>query len=165
MAGSMLMTRYQTLGTGFPLSSLLGYQTKDHLQKMADRIDIYLPHSHRKERQAEELAAAIVDDPLNTLRLLSKKEIGIVRQIVAAGPEVGVRVRKMPKTFYKLQKLFLVVSYDDGTDWLLFMPDELRESFGKALEDPDFEFLHSITAKEERRLSMLAWLYGAAVKE
>ena len=45
------------------------------------------------------------------------------------------------------------------------MPDELRESFGKALEDPDIEALHSITAKEERRLSMLAWLYGAAVKE
>ena len=67
----------------------------------------------------------------------------------------------MPKTFYKLQKLFLVVSYDDGTDWLLFMPDELRESFGKALEDPDFEVLHSITAKEERRLSMLARLYAA----
>ena len=71
----------------------------------------------------------------------------------------------MPKTFYKLQKLFLVVSYDDGTDWLLFMPDELLESFGKALEDPDFEVLHSITAKEERRLSMLAWLYGATEKD
>ena len=45
------------------------------------------------------------------------------------------------------------------------MPDELRESFGKAMEDPDFEVLHSITAKEERRLSMLAWLYGAAEKD
>ena len=45
------------------------------------------------------------------------------------------------------------------------MPDELRESFGKALEDPDFEVLHNITAIEERRLSMLAWLYGAAEKD
>ncbi len=127
---------------------------------MADSIDIYLPHSHRKERQAEELARAIVEDPLNTLRLLSKKEIGIVRQIVEAGPEVPVRVKKMPKTFYKLQKLFLVVSYEDGADWLLFMPDELRLAFGKAMADPDFEALQSISAKEERRLHMLAWLYG-----
>ena len=79
---------------------------------MADSIDIYLPHSHRKERQAEELARAIVEDPLNTLRLL-------------------------------------------------FMPDELRLSFGKAMADPDFEALQSISAKEERRLHMLAWLYGA----
>ena len=156
----MLTTQHPSLGTSFPLSWLLGYQTKEQLQKMADKIDIYLPHSHRKERQAEELAAAIVDDPLNTLRLLSKKEIGIVRHIVDAGPEVGVRVKKMPKTIYKLQKLFLVVSYDDGADWLLFMPDELRISFGKALSDPDFEVLHGLTAKEERRLSMLAWLYG-----
>ena len=161
----MLTTKYSDIGTGFPLSSLLGYQTKEQLQKMADKIDINLPHSHRKERQAEELATAIVEDPLNTLRLLSKKEIGIVRQLVAAGSEVGVRVRKMPKTSYKLQKLFLVVSYDDGVDWLLFMPDELRLSFGKALTDPDFETLHGITAKEERRLHMLAWLYGAVEKD
>ena len=124
----MLTTKYSDIGTGFPLSSLLGYQTKEQLQKMADKI-------------------------------------GIVRQLVAAGPEVGVRVRKMPKTFYKLQKLFLVVSYDDGVDWLLFMPDELRQSFGKALADPDFETLHGITAKEERRLHMLAWLYGAVEKD
>ena len=35
----MLTTQYQALGTGYPLSSLLGYQTKEQLQKMADRID------------------------------------------------------------------------------------------------------------------------------
>lgn len=73
----MLTTQYQALGTGYPLSSFFGYQTKEQLQKMADSIDIYLPHSHRKERQAEELAAAIVDDQYST-RLGFNSMIGFI---------------------------------------------------------------------------------------
>lgn len=42
-------------------------------------------------------------------------------------------VRKMRKTQYKLQKLYLVVTYEDKEtqEWHMLMPDELREVLSK----------------------------------
>lgn len=42
-------------------------------------------------------------------------------------------VRKMRKTQYKLQKLYLVATYEDKEtqEWHMLMPDELREVLSK----------------------------------
>lgn len=155
----MLTIKTKTFKTNVSLSSLLSYFTKEELQKFADKIDVYLAHSYRKNKQAAVLAGEIINDPLTTLRLLSKKEIGIVKRIVEAGANTGVKVKKMPKSIYKLQKLYLVISYVDKDSYLFFMPDELRESFAKMMSDPDFEALQSMTAKQERMYDMMAWIY------
>ena len=103
--------------TSFLLSDLFRLCTKDELQKFADKIDVYLPHSYNKDRQANCLSESIREDPLNTLRLLSKKEMDIVKQIISAGKDRGIKVKKMPKTLYTLQKLALVASFmDDGNN-------------------------------------------------
>ena len=81
----MLTTQYQAIGTDFPLFSLLGYQTKEQLQKMADKIDLYLPHSHRKERQAEELAAAIVDDRSIRCAFCPRKRLALSGRLLRRG--------------------------------------------------------------------------------
>lgn len=161
----MVTTNNPNLGTNYSLSVLLGYHTKAEMQKTADKIDLYLAHSYRKEEQAKALASEIVSEPINTLRLLSEKELAIVRKIVDAGAGAGVHVKKMPKSLYKLHKLNLVINYDNGTDWIMFMPDELRNAFAEEMKAPGFALRQGMSAKDERRLGMLAFLYGNLGKD
>ena len=40
------------------------------------------------------------------------------------------------------------------------MPDELREAFAAEMAKPEFEFMRSLSAKDERKLAILSYLYG-----
>ena len=87
----MVVTTVKLNFTNFSLAELLRRLSKEELQKFADKIDIYLPHSHRKDQQAEELASAIIEEPINTLRQFSNRDLDIIRAIVAAGGVSGSR--------------------------------------------------------------------------
>ena len=60
---------------------------------------------------------------------LNKQELQIIDEFVNGGANTYV-IRKMRKTKYKLQELYLVATYCDeaNQEWHMLMPDELREA-------------------------------------
>ena len=67
---------------------------------------------------------------------LCKNELQLAKDFVDAGPNAYL-TRKMRKTFYKLQKYGLVLTYEDWEkhEWRMLMPDCVRESLSVNLPD------------------------------
>ena len=70
----------------------------------------------------------------------------IIDEFVKGGANTYV-VRKMRKTQYKLQKLYLVATYCDEANqkWHMLMPDELREVLAK-----DYKFYLDLAEKGQK---------------
>lgn len=70
-------------------------------------------------------------------------------------------VRKMRKTQYKLQKLFLVATYKDKEpqEWHMFMLDELREVLSK-----DYKFYLDLPEKGQKEPTAKQLRMMAAMK-
>ena len=70
----------------------------------------------------------------------------IIDEFVKDGANTYV-VRKMRKTQYKLQKLYLVVTYcdEEKQEWHMLMPDELREVLAK-----DYKFYLGLAEKGQK---------------
>ena len=78
------------------------------------------------------MAQELLDSPIEILSNLNKQELQIIDEFVKGGANTYV-VRKMRKTQYKLQKLYLVATYcdEEKQEWHMLMPDELREVLAK----------------------------------
>lgn len=72
--------------------------------------------------------AEMLSRPLAILCTLCKNELQLAKDFVDAGPNAYL-TRKMRKTFYKLQKYGLVLTYEDWEkhEWRMLMPDCVRE--------------------------------------
>lgn len=75
------------------------------------------------------MADEILENPLAVLCSLSKTELQLIDEFVKAGPNKYI-ARKMRKTYYKLQKFSLILTYEDfeAGEWKMLMPDCVRES-------------------------------------
>lgn len=72
--------------------------------------------------------AEMLSRPLAILCTLCTNELQLAKDFVDAGPNAYL-TRKMRKTFYKLQKYGLVLTYEDWEkhEWRMLMPDGVRE--------------------------------------
>lgn len=111
------------------LVQLLNSTTKVNMLKACDKLDLYVSPNLKKDETARRIAQEMLDNPIEILSCLNKQELQIVDEFVK-GDANTYAVRKMRKTQYKLQKLFLVVTYEDKEkqEWNMLMPDELREA-------------------------------------
>ena len=66
------------------------------------------------------------------LSTLSKTELQLVDEFVKGGPNYYA-VRELRKTFYKLQKFYLILTYVDRLkgEWHMIMPDCVRDSLSQ----------------------------------
>ena len=95
---------------------------------------------------------------------LNKQELQIIDEFVKGGANTYV-VRKMRKTQYKLQKLYLVATYCDeaNQEWHMLMPDELREALSsnyKFYLDLAEKGLKGPTAKQLRMMAAMKRIMG-----
>ena len=114
------------------LAKLLAIMSKEKLAKISDKLDFYVSKNIKKEEMARRLAYAMLDAPDNILLQLSKTELEIIDEFVKAGAN-HYAVRKMRKTYYKLQNWGLVLTYEDeeAGKWHLLMPDCVCEVFAQ----------------------------------
>lgn len=77
---------------------------------------------------------------------LNKQELQIIDEFVKGGANTYV-IRKMRKTEYKLQKLYLVATYcdEEKQEWHMLMPDELREALSN-----DYRFYLDLAEKGQK---------------
>ena len=111
------------------LVQLLNSTTKVNMLKACDKLDLYVSPNLKKDETARRIAQEMLDNPIEILSRLNKQELQIVDEFVKGDANTYV-VRKMRKTQYKLQKLYLVVTYEDKEtqEWHMLMADELRET-------------------------------------
>ena len=114
---------------GIRLVQLLNSTTKVNMQKACDKLDLYVSPNLKKDETARRIAQEMLDNPIEILSRLNKQELQMVDEFVKGDANTYV-VRKMRKTQYKLQKLYLVATYcdEEKQEWHMLMPDELREA-------------------------------------
>lgn len=118
-----------TYDSSIRLVQLVGGATKVNMLKVCDKLDLYVSPNLKKDETARRVAQEMLDNPIEILSNLNKQELQMVDEFVKGGANTYV-IRKMRKTQYKLQKLFLVATYEDKEtlEWHMLMPDDLREA-------------------------------------
>lgn len=128
------------------LVQLLNSTTKVNMLKACDKLDLYVSPNLKKDETARRIAQEMLDNPIEILSRLNKQELQIVDEFVKGDANTYV-VRKMRKTQYKLQKLFLVATYcdEEKQEWHMLMPNELREVLAK-----DYKFYLDMAEKGQK---------------
>ena len=128
------------------LVQLLNSTTKVNMLKACDKLDLYVSPNLKKDETARRIAQEMFDNPIEILSRLNKQELQVVDEFVKGDANTYV-VRKMRKTQYKLQKLYLVATYCDeaNQEWHMLMPDELREVLAK-----DYKFYLDLAEKGQK---------------
>ena len=149
---------------GVCLAQILNSTTKVNMLKVCKKFDLYVSPNLKKDETARRIALEVLDNPIEILSRLSKSELQIVDEFVKGNDDTYV-VRKQRKTFYILQKYYLVLTYCDDTkgEWHMLMPKEVRDSLASSLPfylDCATKGVKAPSAKELRMMSMLQRLYG-----
>lgn len=146
------------------LVQLLNSTTKVNMLKACDKLDLYVSPNLKKDETARRIAQEMLDNPIEILSRLNKQELQIVDEFVKGDANTYV-VRKMRKTQYKLQKLYLVATYcdDANQEWHMLMPDELREALSsnyKFYLDLAEKGQNGPTAKQLRMMAAMKRIMG-----
>ena len=125
----MITIKDTSFTSDISLAGILSVMTKVEMIKICDKLDLYVSPNLKKDETARRVAREILDNPDDVLHVLNKQELQIVDEFVKAGPN-HYAVRKMRKTFYKLQQYGLVLTYEDlpNNQWHMLMPNEVREA-------------------------------------
>lgn len=125
---SMTTVRDKNIRTAdITLAFLLSFHTKKDLIDIADKLDLYVSPNITKDKMSQRLADGMLSNPMEIVTRLSKPELQLLDELVKAGSDEFVQ-RKQRKTYYMLQKLGLVATYEDDAKglWHMIMPDEVR---------------------------------------
>ena len=144
------------------LVQLLNSTTKVNMLKACGKLDLYVSPNLKKDVTARRIAQEMLDNPIEILSRLNKQELQIVDEFVKANTYV---VRKMRKTQYKLQKLYLVATYEDkeNQEWHMLMPSELAKALSTSLNfylDMANKGVKAPSAKQLRMMSTLGQFFG-----
>lgn len=110
------------------LEDYLPFMNKEDLLKACKKLGIYISPNKTKKIIGKALADFLLSEPLKVLQVLPASELQIVRELIDKGANQYVE-RPMRKTFYQIQKLGMVVTYEDEPNnrWKMVMGDELRK--------------------------------------
>ena len=144
------------------LVQLLNSTTKVNMLKACDKLDLYVSPNLKKDETARRIAQEMLDNPIEILSRLNKQELQMVDEFVKADANTYV-VRKMRKTQYKLQKLFLVAEDKENQEWHMLMPSELTKALTTSLNfylDMANKGVKAPSAKQLRMMSALGQFLG-----
>ena len=149
---------------GVSLAKILNSTTKVNMLKVCKKFDLYVSPNLKKDETARRIALEVLDNPIEILSRLNKSELQIVDEFVK-GNDATYVVRKQRKTYYILQKYYLVLTYSDDKkgEWHMLMPKEVRDSLASSLPfylDCAMKGVKAPSAKDLRMMSMLQRLYG-----
>ena len=144
---------------GVSLAKILNSTTKVNMLKVCKKFDLYVSPNLKKDETARRIALEVLDNPIEILSRLSKSELQIVDEFVKGNDDTYV-VRKQRKTFYILQKYYLVLTYCDDTkgEWHMLMPKEVCDYLASSLPlylDCAMKGVKAPSAKDLSRMRML----------
>ncbi len=135
----MIMLNQKDHKTSYPLKFILPASDKRGLQQAVRMMGIQGCSRCNKDELCMIIEEMLTTDSLKwVLDILTDDEIEIVGKLVKAGPDTCVEVpMRRDDKFYRIQTMFLVVSYEDNANriWRMFMPDEVRLNCAKYIDE------------------------------
>ena len=116
------------------LATMIGYDTKKEIQEHAKLINVSMPSSYRKGEMAQGLATLFQHDPFYTINQLPMDEQKLIAQLINLKFDEYVEVPRNDRNLLMLQKVHLVVTYEEDDTWKLFMPDSIRTVLKDTME-------------------------------
>ena len=119
----MITIKNTDFTSNIDLAAILMILTKEEMIETSKKLDLYVSPNQKRDKTARRLADEILENPLAVLCSLSKTELQLVDEFVKAGPNKYI-TRKMRKTYYKLQKYSLILTYEDfeAGVWKMLLP-------------------------------------------
>lgn len=108
----MITIKNTDFTSNIDFAAILMVLTKETMMETSRKLDLYVSPNLKKDKTARGLADKILENPLAVLCSLSKTELQLVNEFVKAGQNKYI-TRKMRKTYYKLQKFSLILTYED----------------------------------------------------
>ncbi len=108
------------------MATMIEYDTKKEIQEHAKLINVSMPSSYRKGEMAQGLATLFQHDPFYTINQLPIDEQKLIAQLINLKFDEYVEVPRNYRNLLMLQKVHLVVTYEEDDTWKLFMPDSIR---------------------------------------
>lgn len=108
------------------MATMIEYDTKKEIQEHAKLINVSMPSSYRKGEMAQGLATLFQHDPFYTINQLPMDEQKLIAQLINLKFDEYVEVPRNDRKLLMLQKVHLVVTYEEDDTWKLFMPDSIR---------------------------------------
>ena len=108
------------------MATMIEYDTKKEIQEHAKLINVSMPSSYRKGEMAQGLATLFQHDPFYTINQLPMDEQKLIAQLINLKFDEYVEVPRNGRNLLMLQKVHLVVTYEEDDTWKLFMPDSIR---------------------------------------
>ena len=108
------------------MATMIEYDTKKEIQEHAKLINVSMPSSYRKGEMAQGLATLFQHDPFYTINQLPMDEHKLIAQLINLKFDEYVEVPRNDRKLLMLQKVHLVVTYEEDDTWKLFMPDCIR---------------------------------------
>ena len=141
----MITTRTFPCYTKMPLSEALMVTTKNELCE-AIRMMGYLPRvNDRKQWMVNWLSNHILQKTEEVWSRLSQESINLIGDLVEAGKGNSVSIPYSGR-FNQLQKMHLVITYEQKDEHVLFLLDEVYDAFKKVI---DGQFNRMMQATEE----------------
>ena len=108
------------------MATMIEYDTKKEILEHAKLINVSMPSSYRKGEMAQGLATLFQHDPFYTINQLPMDEHKLIAQLINLKFDEYVEVPRNDRKLLMLQKVHLVVTYEEDDTWKLFMPDCIR---------------------------------------
>ena len=108
------------------MATMIEYDTKKEIQEHAKLINVSMSSSYRKGDVAQGLATLFQHDPFYTINQLPMDEQKLIAQLINLKFDEYVEVPRNDRKLLMLQKVHLVVTYEEDDTWKLFMPDCIR---------------------------------------
>ncbi len=134
----MITLRRKDYNTAIRLGIVLPVSNKADLYEATKLMGVQGCSKYNKAELCDIIEDLLLHDTLPwILTTLPKEEIAIVKKLVDVGPNTYVEVpMRKDDSFYRIQKMFFVVSYEDNENrvYHMVMPDAVRENCAKYID-------------------------------
>ena len=129
----MIVLRSEPLTHDYSIKEIAEFDTKAAILESFDLLNLGVSKSYRKAELAFLLERIFTDNPAYFLNALPEEEQKLISKL-AVRPQDEYVEYPAGKRHLMMQKLHLVLTYEAGNMWHIYMPDTIRKSIDKMAE-------------------------------
>ena len=145
----MIVLRSEPLTNDYSVREIAEFDTKAAILESFEILHLGVAKRYRKGELAWLLDHIFNESPALFANILPEKEQKLLTRLICFQQHEYVEAPVDKRQHLLMQKLHLVLSYQVGNTWHIYMPDQIRKRFDKmAAEDihlyPELEDLHNV---------------------
>ncbi len=145
----MVVLRNEPLSENLSIGELAKYDSKANMLLTFQLLDVSVAKSWDKTSLAMGMDVVFEQNPALFANILPREERTLLAGLLECKQEECVRCPARKDGFLMLQRLHLVVTYEDKATWHLYMPDKIRKHLNNMVEEdiklyPEIEEMHHL---------------------